>query len=380
MRIKYIISILFLFFCITSCVDEYWPEVDKYESLLVVDGLLTNSSDQVVVKLSISSSIDDNIFIPLSNASLYITDDNNIVSFLTETETGVYKPLDSSFHGQIEKQYKLHIDLPNGKSYESNVCQLPTPSPIDTVYGILENSNLPDSNHDFPGIQFFVENHSVINDTCYYLWKMYQTYEYRSTFDIDYTWEGELIPNPDPTTLRTCWHTSKVNDFVVSSTKYINPNSVKKFPLHFVSTLTKALSIRYSLLVRQLTISQSAFDFYDAIGKQNSAVGNMWSEQPVQILGNIHNIDNSQEPVLGYFIVAGTDEMRIFMNKPQLIFHYTECAPDFEAMRFISFEPPSMWPIYIDDIMFLGLARADHKFCFDCRESGGSLIPPDFWE
>jgi len=358
----------------------YWPDLDKYENLLVVDGLLTNNSNQVVVKLSRSSPVDSDILKPLSNGELFFTDEDEIVTHLTETEPGTYLTVDSSFHGLVGKEYQLHIKLPNGENYISDVCKLPVPTPIESVYGILESPYQPHSNHDLPGVQFFVENKSVSNDTSYYLWKMYQTYKYRSTFDIDLTWEGELIVNPDATALRTCWLTSKVNKLVISSTKHLAQNSVNKFPLHFVSTNTKTLSIRYSLLVQQLTISQSTFDFYDAIDEQDAAQGNMWSEQPVQILGNIHNTDNPDEPVLGYFIVAGSDEMRIFLDRPQLLFSYIECEPDFEGMRFIEYEPQSMWPIYIDDIMFLGLARAAYKSCFDCRLSGGSLTPPDFWE
>lgn len=379
MRKKKILTILFFHLFIVSCVDQYWPDLDKYENLLVVDGLLTNNSKQIAVKLSRTSRVDSDILNPVTNGELYFTDDDEIITHLTETEPGTYLAVDSTFQGHIGKEYQLHIILSNGKKYISDVCKLPVPVLIDSVYGIVKKSNLPNTN-ELQGVQFYVENHNVSNDTIYYLWKMYQTYKYRSTFDIDIIWAGEFIFNPDATALRTCWITSKVNKFVLSSTKYFASNSVYTFPLNFVSNRTKALSIRYSLLVQQLTLSKSAFNFYDEIDQQNDAQGIMWSKQPVQILGNIHNIDDPDEPVLGYFIVAGNDEKRIFLNRPEIRFLYFECEPDFKGMKFIEYEPESMWPIYIDDIMFLGWARADYKYCFDCRLSGGSLTPPDFWE
>ena len=40
---------------ITSCIEKYWPEINKYDSVLVVDGLLTNGSDTTVIYLSLSS-------------------------------------------------------------------------------------------------------------------------------------------------------------------------------------------------------------------------------------------------------------------------------------------------------------------------------------
>jgi len=381
MQIRKLLTISILVFCLTSCVDEFWPDTDKYDSLLVVDGLLTNSSDEVVVRLSYSSPLYDEILKPLNDAEVFFTDENGIIAFLFEEAPGIYKAIDSSFCGQVGISYQLHINPPGGKQYVSDICQIPPPLSIETVYGEDEYPDESNNDYDFPGIQFYVENASNLNDTLYYYWKLYQTYEYRSTFDIDYTWEGELIPNPNATDLRTCWRSSRINNFLFASTEQlVSTSGLNTFPLHFVSTNTKELSIRYSVLVRQLSILKLAFEFYDAIDQQNEEQGSMWSRQPLQIQGNMQNINNPEEHVLGYFIVAGLSEKRIFVNRPNLPFHYYECAPDFEAMQFIQFEPSEMWPIYIDDIMFLGLARAESDECFDCRLSGGSLTPPDFWE
>ena len=381
MRIENLLLIIFLLFCVTSCVDEYMPELDKYENLLVVDGLLTNSSDPIVVRLSISSLVNDEKFIPVSNGELFITDENQVIAqHLLETGPGTYQAMDTSFRGQVGKAYQLHINLPNGQSYISDVCRLKAPSPIDSVFGIIEPPDFSNGNPDFPGIQFYVANHSEVNDSCYYLWRLSETYKYQSDFDIDYTWEGEFIPYPDPDSLRTCWRTTKVNEIIFASTKYLDPTAVNQFPLYFVSTATKRLSIKYSVLIKQLSISEGAFNFYNAIKEQNIEQGNLWTQQPFQILGNMHDVNNSDKPVLGYFIVAGATEKRIFVNRPALTFYYNICPPDFESLRWIAFEPQSSWPIYIDDIMFLGWAMADERVCFDCRLEGGSLSPPDFWE
>lgn len=365
-----------MFLIFSACVDEYWPEMDKYENLLVVDGLLTNGDELGIVRLSVSSSINDQELIPLSNAELYITDENEVKTTFTELVPGTYFISDSSFFGQAGKTYQLFIKLPNGKSYISDRCYLSDPSPIDSVYGIPEEPNI---DHSFPGVQFYIANHSNLADTAYYFWQLSQTYKYRSSFDIDYTWEGELIPFPKPDSLRTCWLTTVVPGLLVASTIGFNPAETVQFPLNFVSTETKMLSMRYSLLVKQFTISKSAFDFYDAIDQQNVDQGSLWSQQPYQIVGNMHNVDDPDEPVLGFFIVAGVNEKRIFIDRPDLVFYYLECTPDFD-LRFVPFEPQVNWPILIDDIMFLGLAIANDDACFDCRLSGGSLSPPDFWE
>lgn len=367
-----------LLFCAVSCEEEFRPELEKYEDLLVVDGLLTNGSKAIEIKLSASSPVYDKKYIPMPGAKLHLTDQNQAITLFSETVPGIYHPDDTSFRGQVGHTYQLHISLANGKSYISDECMLRSSIPIDSVYGIADEAGSDEEDHDYPGLQFYVENHAQTSDTMYYLWRLAQTYKYRSSFNIDYTWQGELIPYPNPDSLHTCWITTNVGQIIFASTKYLDPTAINRFPLHYVSSDTKLLSIRYSLLVKQLNISENAFDYFRTIEQQNLDQGDLWSKQPVQIRGNIRCVNNAEEPVLGYFIVGGLTEKRIFVNRPELSFYYTECTPD-PDLRWLRFEPASSWPIYLDDIMYTGLIVAQSDACFDCRLDGGSITPPDFW-
>ncbi|MCB2219985.1 MAG: DUF4249 domain-containing protein [Bacteroidetes bacterium] len=167
-----------------------------------MDGLLTNGNEPVIVKLSISSPLNNEKFIPAADCEVYITDEKQTIITLTETDLGTYQVSDSTFRWQIGKTYELHVKGPDGYSYQSEPCTLPIPSPIDSVYGILECKEFGNLHHIIPGIQFYIDNHSDQPDTSYYLWKLCQTYEYQSSFDIDYTWEGYFIPFPKPDSLQ----------------------------------------------------------------------------------------------------------------------------------------------------------------------------------
>lgn len=369
---------LFMIFGVAACEDEFRPELNKYDDLIVVDGLLTNGDDPLEVKLSIASSVYEKIYIPLPGAEIRITDQNGEVILLAESDPGVYVAADSMFRGVSGNTYQLHITLPDGRRYVSDECLLRASIPIDSVIAIPENPELGETEHDLPGVQFYVENHSPNADTLFYLWRLSQTYKYRSSFDIDYIWVGEYVAYPNPDSLRTCWITENVEQLFFASSEYVAPSAVNRYPLHFVSTADRTLSIRYSVMVKQLNVDESVYRFYDAIEEQNFEQGDLWSQQPVQIRGNMHRVDNEQEPVLGYFIVAGETQKRIFIDQPDLPFYYTACTPEFD-LRWIPFEPPANWPIYIDDIMFLGWAFASQKSCFDCRLSGGEISPPGFW-
>lgn len=376
MKIRDVILILLILFSLASCVEKFWPEVDNYDNVLVVDGLLTNGDEQCVVRLSYSSSVNHDELMPITGGKLYIIDEEEVETPLTETDAGTYKIMDSSFNTQIGNSYQLHITLLNGKKYVSDICRMHEQSPIDSVYGLIETHQAPNSYEYLEGVQFYIDNHSRLNDTCYYLWNLVETFEYQSTFSIDYIWTGSFFdPIPNPDSLRTCWRTSTVNGIFTYSTKYLNEPIIVDFPLNFVSTQNKHLSIRYSLLVKQLSISESAFVFWDALRQQNIDNGNLYSQQPFQIKGNVKNVNNPEETVLGYFTVAGITEKRIYINRPPLSFHYQVCSPFFEGMRWIYYEPG---PIYIVDVNGT-MAMGNSDICFDCRLLGGSTTPPDFW-
>ncbi len=379
MQIKNIIILLLIIPGLNSCVEKFWPEVNEYENVIVVDGLLTSGDDPGEVKLSVSSSINDGELIPFSGASLYILDDQQIETLLIETDPGIYRISDPSFRAIIGASYQLHILLPNGSRLESDICQMNAPTPIDSVYWLAEKQENFSYNHLIEGIRFYIDNHNDNSDTCYYLWKLIQTYEYRSTFSIDFTWEGAFIPNPNPDSLRTCWRTSTVSNIYTFSTKRLDKPVIKDFPLNYVSTQRKELSIRYSLLVKQLSISEKSFNYWDELREQNSNQGNFYSRQPYQMKGNIYNVNNPEQLVLGYFTVAGITEKRIFVRRPVLKYYYVICEPDFKSMRFLQYEPPRYWPIYIVEVVGGAKAMATLELCFDCREEGGSLTRPDFW-
>lgn len=376
-----ILLILLFGIGLISCVEEYWPNITKYENLLVVDGLLTNGGDTTVVNLSKSSSINNSKLLPLTGAEVYITDNSGIITQLDEMEIGSYKVSGNDFTGVAGNSYQLHITLPNGNMYESDLCILQEPSPIDSVYALIDSHEVANVSYPQVGLQFYIDNHGNNEDTINYLWRLTQTYKYRASFTLDYYWIGRMVTVSDPDSLRTCWRTKPVYDIFTYSTRYIDNSVIIKYPLNFVSTETKMLSMRYSLFVEQLTVSNRAYLFWDALRQQNISRDNLYSQQPVQIRGNIRNVLNEDEVVLGYFTVAGITNKRIFVNRPySLAFHYYNCEPDFEAMKMIGASSELDWPVYVTDVFGEGLAQAGSDVCFDCRLEGGSLTPPDFWE
>jgi len=131
-----------------------------------------------------------------------------------------------------------------------------------------------------------------------------------------------------------------------------------------------------------MTLSSEAYNYWNALSKQSENQESLYTTQPYQIQGNVQNIHNPDEPVLGYFLVAGVSEQRIFVGRPPLVFHYSVCVldeSDYEAMGTLKYTNEKSWPLYVTMGLSYALALPNQK-CIDCRLNGGTIVKPDFWE
>lgn len=375
---------LLLFLLLTSCIDEYWPEISKYENALVVDGGITDKPGPYTIRLSITSPVDAPTFKPFSNCEVIISEEDGTSETLLETNAGIYKTQENGIQGEDGKKYKLTIITPDEKIYESQYEQLIAGEKIESVYGEIESRQDENYPYDLEGYQFYLNTETASSDSSYFLWRLEATYHYQSDYTIRWYYDGELKWFHGPDSLYNCYRTLYINNFYSMSTVGLSSPKIETFPLNYVNTETRQLSVKYSLLVKQYTLNRKAFLFWDVLREQNSSSSSLFTTQPYQLDGNVYNVDNPEEPVLGYFLVAGLDEKRIFVDRPKypVQFHYSVCTlsdSDFESYAERIYADPVLYPLYA--IETNGGRRAiPPKGCTDCREHGGTITKPDFWE
>ncbi len=369
-----------MFVC-TSCVEVYFPDIEKYENVLVVEGMITDESGPYIIKLSVSSQISKSEYTPYPYAEVIIFDDVGNSETLTENNPGEYSTATDGIQGVVGRKYKIQIKTPDNKIYSSDFEKLIAAVEIDSVYANIEyrqSLNLP---YDLVGLQFYVDTKLATTDTNYYMWRLESTYEFNSSFLISHIYDGVLKPNYNCDTLYTCWKTDVLGDIIVSNTVNLSEPKITGFPLNYVSTEDRDLSIRYSLLVKQFTITEKVYDFWHRIEDLNSGQGALFSSLPYQIRGNIHCETDEEEPVLGYFMAAGISEKRIFVDRPELVFHYWQCyltRADYEAFGYIRWTGPEIWPLYVTTSIS-GRKALPHQDCIDCTRKGGTVSMPEFW-
>jgi len=376
-----IIWLFLILVFVSACTDTYYPEIDKYENTLVIDGLISSEPGPYFVHLQLAATIYYPVFNPVANATVFVTDNLGNVENFKETENGIYSNVSPDFQGMAGRSYQLTVILAENKIYQSSWEKLSEPLGIDSVYAELETSIDPNIPYTLSGYQFYINTKESTSDSTYLFWRLKSTYKYNSDYKCRYTYEGRIKLFPNPDSLRTCWKTETVSKIIVGSTESSKGNQLIRFPLHFVSGEGRDLSVRYSVLVNQYVVSKKVYNYWKAVRDQNEIQGSLYTQQPYQIRGNMLNINNPDEPVIGCFAAAGLTTKRVYYNRPNLNFNYDICIPhqgDYDRMRLLSDSDPQEWPIYLSTDVNFAIFYPNQD-CIDCRQSGGDLEKPDFW-
>ncbi|MCF8367762.1 MAG: DUF4249 domain-containing protein [Bacteroidales bacterium] len=383
-KIKWIFLLSGLFF-LFACIDDYWPEIkNANQAILVIDGMITDQPGPYVIKLSFTSQINYPVINPAVGYTVSIEDNTGYMENLKEVGNGEYTTLSEGISGVPGRRYKLHLDSPGGKKYESTFELLNPAVGIDSIYPEIEYHESPDYEYTLSGFQFYIDTKEAEVDTAYYLWRLTSTYKYNSNYLIRYVYDGEMHAFTDPDSLYTCWKTEQIDQVFTSNTTTLSEPRILKFPLHYVSTEDRELSVRYSLLAEQISLSKAAHIYWKQIREISSEQGTIYARQPYQVRGNIKNINDPDEPVLGYFFAGGISSKRIFVNRPTMLnFNYnTTCDIITEDMYTMLWLWRKKWPLYlIAQSAGSGQypALPGQQTCVDCTERGGTIIEPDFW-
>jgi hypothetical protein len=217
-------------------------------------------------------------------------------------------------------------------------------------------------------------------------WQLFETFEIHNPeykveiYDVDRVMK-EL---PDSSSWRTCWITLELPEIYVRDLRTLEGDVYRQLPLNFVTNETWRLYYRYCLLVRQLALTPEAFLFWNELGKNLQSQGTLFDVQPALTPGNICNVNNEDELVIGYFSICGAYEKRIFVDSVpglDIVMDPKFCLPG-QYPRFLSRFPDRSLPVYIATGTWKGYRKVGeiYKECADCREyRGSSHFKPVFW-
>ena len=150
-------------------------------------------------------------------------------------------------------------------------------------------------------------------------------------------------------------------------------------PLNFVSNETDRLSVTYRLNVKQQSLSLDAFDYFQRKNEQAVEAGGMYDVQPSTAVGNLYNVNDPEEVVLGFFHASQVREKQIYVHNNNFFeFDVPHIACEYEPMSWVFRN--AEFPVYIQNPGNFAPLLTGEQFCFYCRLQGGDTIRPENWE
>jgi Domain of unknown function (DUF4249) len=307
---------------IMACKEKYVsPVVSPPTGYLVIEGVVNSGQGPTTIKLSRTTALENPQTLYEKNADVKLEgEDNSVVSF---KEKGIGEYMVDSLRLKNSVKYRLNIRTSNGKSYISDYVAAKNNPPIDSVSWVQNTE----------GVKLFINTHDALNKTRYYLWDYEETWEFHGAYRSYIKYNVVTKPSAEKAYLAVyrdtlnsaffdstqyyCWQNFKSNTILLGSTAKLDKDIVN-LPLAAIPRASIKLSVLYSILVKQYSLTPEAYAFLEIMKKNTEQTGSVFDAQPSALKGNIYNPKDLDEPVIGYFSICPIQEKRLFIDNLQL--------------------------------------------------------------
>lgn len=363
-----------------GCKDPFEMELRSSDkSLLVVEGFL-NKGAGTTLRLSRTIKLSDKTQLkPELRAQLTVEGKDNSLASFAEKGNGTYEA--NLVNLEVGKEYRLRIRTTDGKEYLSDYVMVKNNPPIDSVSWRQEDG----------GVRVYVSTHNPGNDSRYYRWDYTETWEIHSYYTAFYKLAtATTVVERDRTTedVSVCWKSGSSSTILLGSSAQLSADVIKESPLFHVPRADEKLGHRYSVLVKQYTLSKEAYEYFQLMKQNTESLGSIFDPQPSEIRGNIHSVSDPEEQVIGFVTASAVQEKRLFIAASELTGqgYMMQCQatevtnhPD-SIRKYLSpgYQPYDAKFSEFNPNIIVGWF-ASTAFCVDCTTRGGVNQKPSFW-
>jgi Domain of unknown function (DUF4249) len=351
MNIKHLFPFLCCLALLNSCVDEIELGIPTPADFIVVDGILNYSRDadssDLVVRLAISRN---NLIRPIgiNKAKVELIVNDKDAYLLEEKEVGYYYLLNKGMF-KVGDKYRLRFQTGIDK-YESDNEILQDSVPLDRVYSEVIKGRT--SNNAF---EIFVDMKDDPTKKNYYRWSMIQwekqefcSFCYRIGKSPEYCTE-DLYGTPNvmitrnPTCSGDCYDISRFYTNNAISDIFINGKTLIKKSIGFVPFNFYQPCL---IEVKQSSLTSQYNAFLEILKTQAENTGGLTDTPAALLVGNVKNINNPSEKVVGYFSVTNNSVRRFWLDRENAtIIGYRTLSSVNPPLSPPVPSPPSWYPI-----------------------------------
>jgi len=373
--LRYLIAIWLMALLYTGCTKPLeLPDTKPNATILIVEGdVIAGNNAENSFYLSRLKTLQGKDSIPELNAQVEIISKDGAKWQVPQLGRGIYK---STLNLPIDKALSLKIQTTDGKIYQTEFQQPAITPVIDSLtFKQVEE-----------GMSVFVHTHDDKNKSRYYRWNFEETWERHAWFDSYHNYvNGRIVARtPDEQTFM-CWKTALAPNIIIDNSTSLSNDVISYKNITTVPFLSEKLYVRYSILVKQITLSKEAYEFWNILKKNTELTGTLFDPQPSQLPTNIVCVNDASRKAIGYVSVGTQTEKRLFVMNSAMNLWPTKNQDDiceayefptaFAAEAFLK-NYPSYNVAYLITGGGFGVAM---KTCIDCRFSGGTVVKPSFW-
>lgn len=363
---------------VVSCVYDFHPEWQGQAGYVAIEGDII-VGDTCSFSVRFSTDLEDR------------SNEGNPLGWTlrVEADDGTVYPLDGGVvdlrEADLSQQYRLVVDVtsPFRRTYASAWAPVQVSPPIDSLSWSIDDDKL------------WVEV-SVHSDagTGWYRWSASETWEYHATYYASYffvlagtTYKGttyaydNIVEFQDGENTFFCWKSAERSDILLGSTSSLSEDRLVDYRLFAFDPTDRRVSHVYSVELSQERISEDAYRYWEALLNNSSNVGGLFSPEPSELRGNIVNVDDPDELVLGYVSVSTRSRSRLFIENSKTLFSRWR-GPSYgieylmdprEYRKYYGWVYRVGW---LDEVKGWAWLPAE---CVDCRFSGGTKDRPSWW-
>lgn len=286
-----------------ACVEPFETLSENSLNKLVVDATLTD--DDIQQKISIHQSITNGEIAfkePIDNLKVEILVNRKEMVSLSHQGEGIYA-LPENFRAMSGNSYKLIFQKPDGTKYESTEQIMPKGIKVDRLYDTFTTDGIDNGTKKLPANNLYVDFQDPANEQNFYTWS-WTLWERQficyTEFSVDYYCR------------QNCWEIIRNDTWNIFSDIYSNGKTV------YNKLVAQIPYFQYGgalVEIKQLAISGEAYRFLKTLSEQTERTGTLVDTPPAAIVGNVRNLTNPDEPVVGFFMVGSSSTINYWLNR-----------------------------------------------------------------
>ncbi|MCP9767352.1 DUF4249 domain-containing protein [Lacihabitans sp. LS3-19] len=303
MNIHSKIFLVATFIFLIACVEPFSIAVDVPLEVISVEAEITDEDIQQKLNISNSYYLHESLYKePISGLQVEIIINGSQKIDLKEEEYGNYSfPVD--FRAKIGDSYQLLFQKKDGDRYQSNVEKLSKSPEIDAVFDEFKVNGTIAFGRTVPSKNVYINFKDVDLSSNFYQWSWKLWEQQFVCLSTDYY---------DLYCREECYEMLYNEEINIQSDEFYNGKSVEG------KLIGKIPYYQYEgalLEIKQETISSEAYSFYKQIKDLSQNTGSLADTPPQIVEGNIKNIDNPSEIVVGMLMAKGVSTKYYWLDR-----------------------------------------------------------------